>query len=258
MQRKAVVYDAPSVSPAGAKTAGKPLDCRIGVIVDLNCWPFLSGVDPANSGTGRGGLNTKQGDHVVLLHDGGPHFDIIEIGAGWSTLVSLDAIARNRDEDPDYTCELTSIEPYPRDFLHDLGDDHRLVNALVQDVPLDVFAQLEAGDILFVDSSHVVKIGSDAQYEFLEVIPRVAPGVLVQVHDIFFPTDYPPIFVKQWQRFFNEQYVLQAFLSYNSAFEVRWCGSWMAHHHPDLLAEAFPSFGRGGMWPSSFWMERIS
>lgn len=181
---------------------------------------------------------------------------VVEIGGGFSTLVTSVALQLNAAEG--HGCEFTTIEPYPRQFLLDgVPRLTHLIQSPVQEVPLSTFESLEAGDILFIDSSHVVRIGSDAQYELLEVLPRVAPGVLVQVHDVFFPRDYPRIFVKEWHRFWNEQYVLQAFLAFNDSFEVRWGSALMAHRHPEALAEAFPSFAQGGLWPSSFWLQRV-
>lgn len=182
---------------------------------------------------------------------------VLEIGSGYSTLVTAGAIRGNRADDPNYSCELISIDPYPPRFLRRLPELTRLLEQRVQDLPVETFAELGPGDMLFIDSSHVLKIGSDVQFEFLELLPRVAKGVWVHVHDIFFPTDYPRPLVMEWHRFWNEQYLLQAFLAFNSAFAVRWCGSWMAHRHESRIREAFPSFDLGGMWPSSFWMERV-
>ena len=182
---------------------------------------------------------------------------IIEIGCGFSTLVALAAIARNHADDATYACDLTCVDPYPPGFLRGLEGVDRIVAQRVQDLPLDFFAKLERDDFLFVDSSHVVKAGSDVQFEFLELLPRVEPGVVVHVHDVFFPTDYPPVFVLEWHRFWNEQYLLQAFLAFNSEFAVRLANGWLAHRHPKLIRTMFPSFSRGGMWPSSFWMERL-
>lgn len=182
---------------------------------------------------------------------------IVEIGAGYSTLVSTAAARMNAADDPSYCCHHTCIDPVPREFLHGLDGVDELIAQPVQDVDPAVFEALEAGDILFIDSSHVVKIGSDAQFEFLELLPRIAPGVIVHVHDIFFPTDYPRGFVEAYRFYFNEQYVLQAFLAFNSQFEVLWSGSWMARRHEQLLRARFPSFDRGGHGPSSFWMRRV-
>jgi predicted O-methyltransferase YrrM len=183
---------------------------------------------------------------------------IMEIGSGFSTLVALGAIEAARAEDPSYACEVTCIEPNPRPFLRELPGVNRLVAGRVEEQPLELFAELEENDILFIDSSHILKIGGDVQFEFLEVLPRVAPGVLVQVHDIFFPTDYPRAFVKLWKLFFAEQYLLQGFLQFNETFQVRWCGSWMAIRHPERLRAAFPSYGTVPNWTSSLWMQRVA
>lgn len=182
---------------------------------------------------------------------------IIEIGAGYSTLVAAAAVRRNGAEDPAYRCEITSIDPYPPVFLEGLPGLDQLRRTPVQELPPSFFADLAAGDILFIDSSHVLKIGSDVYYEFLELLPATPSGVLIHVHDIFFPTDYPRAMVMEWHRFWNEQYLLQAFLAFNQAFAIRWSSSLMAHRHGEAVREAFPSFHLGGMWPSSFWMERI-
>ena len=111
----------------------------------------------------------------------------------------------------------------------------------VQKVPLSVFKELEAGDILFIDSSHVVSIDSDVLFECLRILPELAPGVLIHFHDIFTPLDYPEKFVKTNLCFWGEQYMLEAFLSFNSAFRVVWSSSAMQQFHPEVLREAFPA-----------------
>lgn len=182
---------------------------------------------------------------------------MIEIGAGFSTLIAAEAIRLNERDDPGRRCELISVDPYPHETLRDRPDLTRLAEVGVEELPLDFFSDLGGGDIVFIDSTHVVKIASDAQYELLELLPRVAPGVLVHIHDVYFPREYPRGFVMDWHMFWNEQYVVQAFLAFNSSFAVRWSSSWMAHRHPAAIREAFPSFGRGGIWPSSLWIERL-
>jgi hypothetical protein len=121
---------------------------------------------------------------------------------------------------------------------------------------LDVkfFSQLRSGDILFIDSSHTVKAGSDVNYLFLEVLPRLNAGVIVHVHDIFFPFDYRRDWIMEKFRFWSEQYLLQAFLMFNFEFKVLMANSYLNHYHlPDLKA-AFPNLHDwiGG----SFWMRR--
>jgi Methyltransferase domain len=198
---------------------------------------------------------------------------LIEIGSGHSTLVLAGAMRRNAAEGA--AGEFTSIEPHPRAFLKDgLAGLTQLIEARVQEVPLEVFRQLEAGDVLFIDSSHVVAMDSDVLYEVLRILPTLAPGVLVHFHDIFAPLDYPEKFVKRNLCFWGEQYMLEAFLSFNTAFKVVWAGSAMQQWHADALREAFPawegSFSRmpaalrvfaptldgKNVWPCSFWVER--
>jgi hypothetical protein len=101
-----------------------------------------------------------------------------------------------------------------------------------------------------------VKAGSDVQYEFLEILPRLAPGVVVHVHDIFFPFDYPKQWLMEKHIFWNEQYLLQAFLMFNSAFEVLLSNSHAAHRRPESLRRAVPAFDPATHRPGSFWMRR--
>ena len=186
---------------------------------------------------------------------------VIEIGSGYSTRVAAQAIRKNGELDADYHCDLIAIEPFPSEILvRGFPGLTRLISTPVQDVPPALFETLEAGDILFIDSSHVAKIGSDVCFEFLRILPLVAPGVVVQVHDIFLPAEYPRHLIVDWHRFWNEQYLLQAFLAFNGDFEVL-LGACMLHlRHPDRLAEAIPSYRRVG-WPTglppcSFWLRR--
>jgi hypothetical protein len=114
-----------------------------------------------------------------------------------------------------------------------------------------VFEELEAGDILFIDTSHVVAIGSDVNYLLLEVLPRLRPGVIVHVHDIYFPTEYPRDWVLNERRFWTEQYLLQAFLTFNSEYAVLLCNNFLSRHHGALMRETFPRspwWGGGSCW----------
>jgi hypothetical protein len=200
---------------------------------------------------------------------------IIEIGSGNSTLVLAAAMRKNAAVG--FPGELVSIEPAPAAFLqHGIPGLTRLIPARVQDAPFDLFLSLKANDILFIDSSHVVSMDSDVLYECLRILPRLAPGVLVHFHDIFAPLDYPEKFVKRNLCFWAEQYLLEAFLSFNTAFKVVWSGSAMQRFHPDRLREAFPAwegsfhrmppalkafsptFDGKNVWPCSFWIDRTA
>jgi hypothetical protein len=179
-----------------------------------------------------------------------------EIGSGWSTLCALTAARRNVAEG--HACVLEAIEPYPYEFLQRMAADPLLLLSpeKVQDIPMDRFTSLGAGDILLIDSSHVLRAGSDVQREFLEILPRLAPGVLVHVHDIFLPAEYPQPWLLEEHRFWNEQYLLQAFLIGNRMFEVLWAGNYMHLHHPEAVEQAIPSYDRATRQPGSFWMRR--
>lgn len=200
---------------------------------------------------------------------------IIEVGSGNSTLLLASAIRRNSSEGR--ACNLTSIEPNPAPFLMDgMPGLTQLIAGPVQKAPIELFRTLRANDILFIDSSHVVSIDSDVVYTCLRVLPELAPGVIVHFHDIFAPLDYPEKFVRTNLCFWGEQYMLEAFLAFNSAFRVLWASSAMQQFRSDLLCESFPSwegsFARmpdslkgfvptrdhDRVWPCSFWITRTS
>lgn len=174
---------------------------------------------------------------------------IFEIGGGYSSLLLAQAALKNG------TTLLKTIEPYPVPHLQQgFPGLAALYEHDVQSLPPEFFDELEANDILFIDSSHVVKTGGDVNYLFLEILPRLAPGTLVHVHDINFPSDYPKKWVIGDLRFWTEQYLLQAFLSYNSEFETVLCNSYLITYHPAQVRAAFPTLQslKGG----SFWMRR--
>ena len=180
---------------------------------------------------------------------------IFEIGSGFSTMISSGA-ARKNDQAGGVT-ELVAFEPYPHAVLRGgLPGLTKLVVARAQDIAIDTFRQLEPNDVLFIDSSHVIQIGSDVEYLFLEVLPQLRPGVLVHVHDIFLPAQYPKEWVLEKFIFWNEQYLLQAFLAFNDSFKTVWAGRFMSLRHPDLLARGFTSY-RPGTAPGSYWIQRV-
>jgi hypothetical protein len=175
---------------------------------------------------------------------------IIEIGSGFSSALALD------------TCNhlgldtrLTFIEPYPG-VLNSLlrpGDEKsvRLLQQKVQTVDPALFAELDAGDILFVDSSHVVKTGSDVCFEVFEILPVLKPGVLVHFHDVFYPFEYPRAWVVNDGRAWNELYLLRAFLMYNQQFEIVFFNDYFMKRFPELANDPTTPFARncgGGLW----------
>lgn len=174
---------------------------------------------------------------------------IIEVGSGFSSLALGQAAAQNKNS------ALICIDPFPSDFLRKgFPGLQSSIEKKIQNIDLKFFSQLQSGDILFIDSSHTVKIGGDVNYLFLEVLPRLKPGVIVHVHDIFLPFEYRRDWVLDEFRFWNEQYLLQAFLAFNSEFEVLLANSYLNHYHQEDLKAAFrnlPSWAGG-----SFWMRR--
>ena len=183
---------------------------------------------------------------------------IFEIGAGYSTYLTAQAIIKNKEKDDNCECELVAIEPYPNDILRTgFPGLSKLIPEKVQDIPLLEFKRLTENDILFIDSSHVLKIGSDVQCEYLEILPRLNKGVIIHIHDIFLPAEYPKEWVLKDFRFYTEQYLLQAFLAFNDNFRVLWAGSYMHLKHPDKLEAAFNSYKRDKIWPGSFWIRKI-
>jgi len=174
---------------------------------------------------------------------------IIEVGSGFSSLVAAEAMAKSEGS------TLICIEPFPLDFLRKGFPGLRsLIEKKVEDIDTEFFSQLGSGDVLFIDSSHTVRIGGDVNYLFLEVLPRLKPGVIVHVHDIFSPFDYRRDWVMDELRFWGEQYLLQAFLTFNSEFEVLMANAYLGHRYMEDLKATFPNSPWWG--GGSFWMRR--
>ena len=182
----------------------------------------------------------------ALLLDLRPaHF--YEVGSGYSTAVVLDAA---EDELPDL--RVTCVEPNPERLLSRLrpGDRERLtlVQALVQDVaPEDIAAALAPGDVLFIDSTHVVKAGSDVVWLLLHTLPLLAPGVVVHVHDVHWPFEYEDPWLREG-RDWTEAYLLQAFLAHNAAWELLLFNSFLAEEHREALPAALRGAAAGSVW----------
>ena len=174
---------------------------------------------------------------------------VIEVGSGHSSLLMADVNKRFLGGSMHITC----IEPYPEPFLQraDCGID-RLVQARVQDVPLEEFDALAAGDVLFIDSSHVSKAGSDVNHLFFEVLPRLASGVRIHIHDVFLPFEYPRSWLLEQGRSWNEQYLLQALLMYNPVFGIVFGSSYCAWKYPELMRHTVTgteaATGGGSLW----------
>jgi Methyltransferase domain len=180
---------------------------------------------------------------------------VLELGSGYTTLLIGAACRRNGEEGT--TTDHVAFDPYPRPQI--VGDapppPTRFEATSATDVPLDVFRELAPGDFLFVDTTHTVKLGSDVNYIVLDVLPVLAPGVVVHFHDIFLPWEYPRSWFETMQYYWAEQYLLQAFLAFNDAFEVLLPLNALAQEHPDRLSAVVPSF-QPGVTPGALWLSR--
>lgn len=177
---------------------------------------------------------------------------VLEIGSGMSTQIGLKALSKNGSGH--YIC----VEPYPNPTIQALADGGQieLLPQFVQTVPMERFEELEKGDILFIDSTHVAQIGTDVTYEILQVLPRLKQGVIVHVHDIFLPYELARSWVMDKLVFWNEQHILAAFLAYNSDFEPIISNSQVARSEELRKAAAASSPHAPVQGGGSFWFRR--
>lgn len=181
---------------------------------------------------------------------------IIEIGSGDSTLMARAAISRNKAENPGYECDHVCVEPYEQPWLESSGI--KVIRKRVEQCGLEMFKELGAGDLLFIDSSHVIRPQGDVVREYLQILPSLSPGVYVHVHDIFTPRDYSEQWVLRERRLWDEQYLLEAFLTCNADFEVVLTLNHLARDYPADFAEACPVWGElRNRYPSAFWFRRV-
>lgn len=186
---------------------------------------------------------------------------IVEIGSGNSSLITLAALKKNYAESGK-RASFTAIEPYPSEKLSALQNrnlefvNFELIPQKLQDVNPDYFRELEANDVLFVDSSHVYKPGSDVEYEFLKIYPYLKKGVFVHIHDIFIPRDYPLKWNRKYFRFWNEQYYLETFLLLNDHFKIL-SGLNMLHHYKlEIFTKHIEAYSEKSS-SGSFWLQVI-
>jgi len=180
---------------------------------------------------------------------------IIEVGSGNSTLMAIKAIEKNKAEDSAYMCEHTCIEPYEMPWLE--KTDVSVLRKKVEEVEISFFSQLEENDILFIDSSHVIRPQGDVLFEYLELLPTLNKGVIVHVHDIFLPKNYSQTWLQEKVTFWNEQYLLEAFLSHNDSWEIIGALNYLSHNHFDDLKRVTP-FLTPAHEPGSFYMKKIA
>lgn len=166
---------------------------------------------------------------------------VVEVGCGNSTRITRQAI-----HDGGFDCRLTAIDPYPRADIDGLADRFEQVG--LEEVGTAIFDALGPGDVLFIDSSHLVRIGNDVAHLFCRIIPRLARGVVIHVHDVFLPYEYPNRFFHDCPSW-GEQYVLHALLQ-GGGYEMLWPGYLLQRERPELRA-ALPFLAQGraqSMW----------
>ncbi len=176
---------------------------------------------------------------------------LMEIGSGFSSALALAVDAQFLDRNT----EFTFIDPFP-ERLYSLLDPaeqarHRIITTPVQDVPLHLFQELDSGDILFIDSTHVSKAGSDVHYEIFEILPSLKSGVYVHFHDIFYPFEYPPIWFFEENRSWNEIYLLRAYLTNNNDYEIILFNDFLGKKYPEAFENYLPGSTKnpgGSLW----------
>jgi len=178
---------------------------------------------------------------------------LIEVGSGFSSACSVDTIDRFLGGE----CEVTLIEPHlerARRVLGDRARDLRIIEEPVQRVSPSLFEELEAGDVLFIDSTHVLRTGSDVCYELFEILPRLASGVAVHLHDMFWPFEYPDSWILDDNRSWNEAYAVRAFLTGNDRWEILFFNDYFMKFERERIEAHLPRFveGSGG----ALWLQR--
>jgi hypothetical protein len=168
----------------------------------------------------------------------------LEVGSGVSTCIARAAGLRNGESGP--MMDIVSVDPYAFPKLHSLKDI-RIIPQQVQDFPLRDFEALQSGDVLFIDSTHVVRIDGDVSYLVLEVLPRIANGVIVHIHDIPFPYNVPypadgNMFQAAWPVYWTEAMLVQAFLAFNTSYKILLSTPLIRHHDDAFLAQRIPNY----------------
>lgn len=174
---------------------------------------------------------------------------VIEIGSGFSSALMLDV----NEHFLENKIELTFIEPFPKrlnSLLTELDVKQiNIIESLVQEVDLSIFKKLEKDDILFIDSSHIVKTGSDLHHILFNILPVINSGVYIHFHDVFYPFEYPKKWVLNGFNW-NEDYFLRAFLMYNSDFEIVLFSDYLHNFHKSAFKTMPKSYNNtgGNLW----------
>ncbi len=184
--------------------------------------------------------------------------NIFEIGSGYSSRVISKALEMNILDGTD--CNYVIIDPYPNEVTKNkLKNINEITSQRVELVPPEMFNRLQENDILFIDSGHTVKIGGDVNFLYLEVLPVLAKGVIIHIHDINLPYEYPEVYCTNpsFRVFWTEAYLLQAFLAFNTSFEVMLGMNFIQTEHMDVFIKAFPKYQSDFSTSGSFWIRKV-
>lgn len=228
---------------------------KIGKAHGMECdWP----VDKAN---GVGGFYSDNGSFgygcAAVLHSMIRHFKpkkVIEVGSGFSSLIIAEALKTNGGPS-----SYTIIDPYPSDLTKGLAAS--VIASRVELIDPSLFRHLDHNDLLFIDSGHTVRTGSDVNFLILDILPVIVPGVVIQIHDISLPYEYPEVYFTNsaFRMFWTEAYLLQAFLAFNKSFEVLLGMSFIMNDHIEEYRRAFPlsNDAREKAKSGSLWIRRV-
>ena len=177
---------------------------------------------------------------------------IVEIGSGWSTCAMLDSVATI----PEYNPQHVVIDPVPeliKEKQLDQNQHVRLIECCLQDVEEPLWNELHSGDLLFVDSTHVCKLGSDVNQLLTHWLPNLAKGVLIHFHDIFYPFEYPSDWISMG-RAWNEAYMLRSFLQFNTSFEICLFSHYLHLYHSEKMSTKLPGYEKNS--GGCIWLQR--
>jgi hypothetical protein len=235
------------------------LEEQLGYLDELS--PYLAEFRPMEQSNGdsekyfldNGSYGRVDADLLYAIVRANKPNRIIELGSGYTTLVVAQACLENKREG--VAVEYSAFDPYPAAARPELPGLTELVRVPAEELPVERFAALRANDLLIVDTTHTVKIGGDVNHVVLDLLPRLGSGVLVHFHDIFLPWEYPRKWAEDYGLYWNEQYLLQAFLSLNDQFEILCALYALARRRPDKLRELISSW-RDDAVPGAFWIRR--
>lgn len=209
--------------------------------------------NPAEFLFGNGSFESGDAEYLYQLIRLKRPRRIVEIGSGHSTLIAQRAIKRNAEE-TGTPCDHICIEPFEAPWLEQLGVT--LIRERVEETDRAIFSQLDRGDLLFIDSSHMIRPQGDVLTEYLEILPTLRRGVIVHAHDIFSPRDYPAEWVTGRMWLWNEQYLLEAFLAHNSSWKVIGALNLLRHRNFAALQRVCPYLTHDRE-PGSFYMQKV-